>query len=395
VPSPHHQDIIGRATHIASIAIERLEAEDELRRSQASLADAQHISLTGSFSWPVDNDIQSFSEQLCRIFEFEDDIKLTFARLVERIHPDDVPIFLEKRAALRDGRDNPDYEIRLLMPDGRLKHVRVFGRTIRHADGRLECIGAVQDVTAQRHAEDALNTVRSDLAHVARVMTLGTLAASIAHEVNQPLSGIITNASTCLRMLDADPPNVTGARETARRTIRDGNRASEVIARLRGLFRRTEIVAEGVDIHEAAREVIALTHQELRRQSVTLQTDFADGIPIITGDRVQLQQVILNLLLNAVDSLKTVERDDRRIVIKTVVRDGIQLSVLDNGVGLAPEHAAKVFDAFFTTKANGMGIGLSVSQSIIQRHGGRLWAEPNDGGGVTFSFSIPLPEPPA
>jgi PAS domain S-box-containing protein len=395
VPSLHHQDIIARATHIASIAIERLEAEDELRRSQASLADAQHLSLTGSFSWLVDNDIHSFSEQLCRIFEFEDDIKLTFARLVERIHPDDVPIFFEKSAAVRGGSDSPDYEIRLLMPDGRLKHILVFGRTIRHADGRLECIGAAQDVTAQRHAEDALNKVRSDLAHVARVMTLGTLAASIAHEVNQPLSGIITNASTCLRMLDADPPNVTGARETARRTIRDGNRAAEVITRLRGLFRKTEIVAEEFDIHEAAREVIALTHQELRRQRVTLQTDFADGIPIITGDRVQLQQVILNFLLNAVDSLRAVERDDRRIVIKTVVRDGVQLSVLDNGVGLAPEHAAKVFDAFFTTKANGMGIGLSVSQSIIERHGGRLWAAPNDSGGATFSFSIPLPEPRA
>jgi PAS domain S-box-containing protein len=391
-PSLHHQDIIGRATHIASIAIERLEAEDELRRSQASLADAQHISLTGSFSWLVDNDIHSSSEQLRRIFELDDGIHVTFARMIERIHPDDVPLLLETREQLRHRRDNPEYEIRLLMPDGRIKHARVFARTIQQTDGRLECIGAVQDVTRQRQAGDALNKVRSDLAHVTRVMSLGTLAASIAHEVNQPLSGIITNANTCLRMLASDPPNVDGAVETARRTIRDGNRASEVIARLRALFRKSDLANETVDIHQAAVEVIALTHQDLRRHRVNVQTDFADATLLVTGDRVQLQQVILNLLLNAAESLKAIDDRDRQIVVRTVVRDDIQVSVRDNGVGLTPDQAAKVFDAFFTTKADGMGIGLSVSQSIIERHAGRMWAEPNEDGGATFSFSLPLRE---
>ena len=391
-PSTHHQDIIARATHIASIAIERLQAADELRRSQASLEDAQHISHTGSFSWFVKADTHAYSEQLRRIFEFEDGVEVTSARIAERVHPDDIPMLNQKRATVIEGGENPEYELRLIMPDGRVKHVRVFGRTINRTDGRMEVIGAIQDVTARRQAEDALNKVRSDLAHVTRVMSLGTLAASIAHEVNQPLSGIITNANTCLRMLAADPPNVDGALDTARRTIRDGNRASEVIARLRALFRRTEFAAEQVDLHEAAREVIALSHQELRRHRVTVQTEFGEAVPPVTGDRVQLQQVILNLLLNAVDSLKATDGRDRRIVVKTAVRDDVEVSVRDNGVGLEPDRAAKVFDAFYTTKPEGMGIGLSVSQSIIERHGGRLRTEPNEDGGATFAFSLPLRE---
>lgn len=389
VPSPQDQDIIGRATQVASIAIERLEAEEELRRSQASLEDAQHMSLTGSFSWFLADDTYIFSEQLRRIFEFEDGVDVTASRIAERVHPSDIPLMQQKRATVREGGDNPEYEIRLLMPDGRVKYVRVFGRTINRADGRLECVGAIQDVSARREAEDAVNKVRSDLAHVTRVMSLGTLTASIAHEVSQPLSGIITNANTCLRMLAADPPNIDGAVETARRTIRDGNRASEVIARLRTLFRKAEFAAETVDLHQATREVLDLTHPELRRHGIVVETELADSAPMITGDRVQLQQVILNLLLNAADSLKAVDGRDRRIIVQTTAHDDVELSVRDNGVGLDPEHAARIFHPFYTTKADGMGIGLSVSQSIIERHGGRLRAASNDDGGATFSFSLP------
>jgi signal transduction histidine kinase len=178
--------------------------------------------------------------------------------------------------------------------------------------------------------------------------------------------------------------------ETARRTIRDGKRASEVITGLRALFRKTESAGEQVDIHEAAREVIALSTQELRRHRVTVQTDFDESVPLITGDRVQLQQVILNLLLNAADSLEAVDAHDRRIVVRTVAGDGVELSVRDNGIGLDAAQAAKVFDAFYTTKDDGMGIGLSVSQSIIERHGGRLRAEANEDAGATFSFWLPV-----
>jgi signal transduction histidine kinase len=218
------------------------------------------------------------------------------------------------------------------------------------------------------------------------------LTASIAHEVNQPLSGIITNAGTCLRMLDADPPMVEGARETARRTIRDGNRASDVITRLRALFSKKEFSLESFDLNEATREVIALSLSELQRKRVVLQSELADDLPTITGDRIQLQQVILNLLRNASDAMVDVRDRPRRLLIRTEPEGGdrVRLSVRDAGVGVDAQSMNKLFDAFYTTKSDGMGIGLSVSRSIVERHHGHLWAEPNDGPGATFSFSIPL-----
>jgi signal transduction histidine kinase len=217
------------------------------------------------------------------------------------------------------------------------------------------------------------------------------LTASIAHEVSQPLSGIITNASTCLRMLAADPPNVDGARETARRTIRDGNRASEVVTRLRALFSKKETTIESVDLNEATREVVALSLCELQRNRVILRTELASDLPVVTGDRVQLQQVVLNLLRNASDAMSAVEDRPRQLLIRTERDEGgrVRLTVQDAGVGLDPQAMDRLFEAFYTTKNEGMGMGLSISRSIIERHHGRLWAAPNDGPGATFSFSIP------
>jgi signal transduction histidine kinase len=217
------------------------------------------------------------------------------------------------------------------------------------------------------------------------------MTASIAHEVNQPLSGIITNASTCLRMLAADPPNVDGARETARRTIRDGNRASDVISRLRALFSKKNATTELVDLSEAAQEVIALSMSELQRNRVILRSELDNGVPPVMGDRVQLQQVVLNLLINALDAMKDVDDRPRQLEIRTERDEGdrVRLMVQDTGVGLDPQSVERLFEAFYTTKSGGMGIGLSVSRSIIESHHGRLWAAPNDGPGATFSFSIP------
>jgi signal transduction histidine kinase len=252
-------------------------------------------------------------------------------------------------------------------------------------------IGALQDVTEAKLAEAALDRARADLAHVARVTMLNTFTASIAHELNQPLLGIITNASTCLRMLERAPPNIDGARETARRTIRDGNRASDVITRLRGLFAKKEFVLEPLDLNEAAREVIALSLSHLQRSRVVLRAELAQDLPLIVGDRVQIQQVILNLLRNAADAMHAVEGRPRTLLISTV-RDGeslVRVAVTDAGTGILPESQQRLFEPLYTTKSDGMGIGLSVSRSIIERHRGRLWAEPNDGPGATFSFSIP------
>jgi signal transduction histidine kinase len=226
---------------------------------------------------------------------------------------------------------------------------------------------------------------------MARVMSLGELTASIAHEVNQPISAIIINASTCMRMLSANPPDVDRAREIARRTISDGHRASDVITRLRALFSKTAVATDMLDLNEATREVIALSKNELIRNRIILRSELADGLAPVRGDRVQLQQVILNLLRNAADAMTGVNDRPKLLVIRTESdeADHVRLSVQDAGVGFASADAERLFEAFYTTKSGGMGIGLSVSRSIIESHDGRLWATPNDGPGSTFSFSIP------
>jgi C4-dicarboxylate-specific signal transduction histidine kinase len=261
-------------------------------------------------------------------------------------------------------------------------------------DGSLEHIGAVQDVTEQKIAEDALNGLRSELTNMARITSLGALTASIAHEVNQPLSGIVTNAGTCLRMLSSDPPNLDGARETARRTIRDGNRASDVVTRLRALFGKKEVAAEPVDLNEAAREVIALSLSDLERQRVALQLEFADQLPALVGDRIQLQQVVLNLLRNASEAMSGIEDRPRHLLIRTEhAGESVRLMVQDSGIGLSTKDVERLFESFYTTKRDGMGIGLSISRSIIEAHRGRMWAAANDGPGATFAFSIPADTP--
>ena len=279
---------------------DRKRAEDAIRRAYESFATAQRLSKTGNFTADILADHHTWSEELYQIFEVDHATERTFGALRRLVHPDDLPSY---DAALARSLDGSDFELvfRIVTRSGTVKHLHAVAQV---ADYPL-FIGGIQDVTERRVAEEALNRARTELARVMRVATAGALTASIAHEVNQPLSGIITNASTCLRMLDANPPNVDGARETARRTIRDGNRASDVIARLRELFSRKEFTLESMDLNEAAREVIALSLTELQRNRVVLQSELDEDLPSITGDRVQLQQVILNLLRNASDSMET------------------------------------------------------------------------------------------
>jgi len=370
---------------------ERKLAEEELRRSEAFLAEGQHLARMGTFSWRVESGEITWSDQLYRIFEFEPCGLVTVERIGSRVHPEDTHILIDMVEQARRAVSDFEYEHRVLMPDQSVKYLHLVAHGGRDQEGRLEYIGAVQDVTESRLSEQALSQARSDLAHVTRVTSLGVLTASIAHEVNQPLSGIVTNASTCLRMLAAEPPNIEGARETAKRTIRDGNRASELITRLRALFAKKESTNESVDLNEATREVIALSLTELQRNRIILRPEFADDLPVVAGDRVQLQQVILNLLKNASDAMSTVDDRPRHLRIRTERETGgqVRLTVQDAGVGLDPQGMDRLFEAFYTTKNDGMGIGLSVSRSIIERHQGRLWGAPNDGPGATFSFSIP------
>jgi len=390
-PSPIDQTIIQQFTHIASIAIERAQREAALKRSEAFLAEAQRLSSTGSFLWRVSTGEMTWSEETYRIFEFDPGTRVTLELINSRYHPDDLPLFYEwVSRASREAQDL-EAEPRLRMGDGSIKYVHTLAHATRNERGELEYIGAVQDVTERRRSEDALNKVRSELAHVARVTTLGALTASIAHEVNQPLSGIVTNASTSLRMLADDPPNLEGARETARRTIRDANRASEVIARLRALFGKKAPAMEGVDLNEAIREVVALAANEFQRDRVAIRSELATDLPSTQGDRVQLQQVVHNLLRNARDAMLGANGGPLSVVIKTACDDGgVRLTVTDSGVGV--ESPDRLFDAFYTTKSNGMGIGLWVSRSIIESHRGRIWAERNEGPGTTFGLWLPRVE---
>jgi PAS domain S-box-containing protein len=372
---------------------EQKQAESALRRSEAFLAEGQHVGQIGSFSWRVAKDEITWSAELYRIYELEIGMPVTLELIRSRVHPEDVSL-IEKMKMIdqeREGGHGFEWQYRLLMPDHSIKYMHAVAHATRDQDGQLEYIASVQDVTARRLAEEARDKARSELAHVARMMSLGTLTASIAHELNQPLSGIVTNASTCIRMLASDPPNVDGARETARRTIRDGNRASEVVTRLRALFVKKEATNESVDLNDATREVLALSSSELQRNRVILQQELANDLPSVTGDRVQLQQVILNLLRNASDAMSGVDDRPRQLLIRTEgdQDDHVCLTVKDAGVGFAPQAADRLFESFYTTKNDGMGIGLSVSRSIIEGHRGRLWATLNNGPGAAFSFSVP------
>ena len=378
---------------------ENEQALETLQANQELLDLAQKAARAMAFDWHIQQTINTWSPEQEALYGLAPGtFDGTYESWRKLVHPSDWPGVVESlKQAQQTGIISAEY--RVVWPDGSIHWLAANGRMFfDDKGGPFRMVGFTADVTRRknveeelRHSEEALDKARSELAHVTRVMSLGALTASIAHEVNQPLSGIITNASTCMRMLDADPPNVDGARETARRTIRDGHRAADVIARLRALFSKKDASSELVDLNQATREVIALSRRELERNRVILRTQFADNLPRVTGDRVQLQQVILNLLRNGSDAMSAVDDRPRELVFKTEVEEGdrVRLSVCDSGKGFDPQTKDRLFHEFYTTKDGGMGIGLSVSRSIIENHQGRLWATPNDGHGVTFTFSIP------
>jgi PAS domain S-box-containing protein len=364
--------------------------EEELRRSEAYLVEAQRLSRTGSFTWDVTAEDSIWSDEMFRIFDVPANTEGGMNIVRRAVHPDDVSVLDALRDRLGEAADF-DVELRVVTASG-LKYVHVVAHRVDDTPDRPVFVGALQDITDRKVAEEGLDRARRELAHVSRVTALGALTASIAHEVNQPLAGIVTNAGASLRMLAADPPNIEGAQATAQRTIRDANRAADVIKRLRALFARQAPGAEPVDLNDAAREVLALSSGELQPARVVLQTDLADDLPTIPGDRVQLQQVILNLVLNAAQAMRTIDGRPRELRLSTAT-DGegqVRLSVRDQGVGADVEHLEQLFNAFYTTKPDGMGVGLSVSRSIVEAHGGRLWASANEGPGLTVSFSLPI-----
>ena len=390
-PGAQAQDYIEQFTHLASIAIQRIQGDAARKRTEVILTEVQRLSLTGGLLWYVSDDRLVWSEEIYRIFDFDTRLTPTLELIKTRLHPDDIAGFSEMYFRQLEQFTDFEHDHRLLMSDGSIKHLHVVAHANLDETGQRRYTAAVQDVTERRRSEDALAGLRSELARVARVTSFGALTASIAHEVNQPLSGIITNADTCLRLLAGDQPDVVGAIETARRTIRDGKRAADVISRLRALFSKQDVTAGPVDVNEAVKAVIALARSDFAAKRVTLRTDLDESLPDALGDRVQLQQVILNLLLNAADALGDVQDRPREVLVATSQAEPgwVQVSVRDTGAGLAPDVAERIFEAFYTTKSGGMGIGLSVSRSIIESHQGSIWVEPNEGPGATFAFRVP------
>jgi PAS domain S-box-containing protein len=365
-------------------------AEQALKRSEAYSAEAQRLSLTGSFGRRKGtNEILFWSEEMYRIFGYEPGTRLTTDVTVERVHPDDI---LQYRDGLdRMARGEPDVRVqyRLLMPDRSVKHVRVLAHATVDEVGRAEYVGAVMDVTAAKRAEEALHEAHAALAHVTRVATLGELMASIAHEVNQPLAAIVTNGEACLRWLGREEPDLDEARSAVTRMICDGRRAGEVVRRLRALSKKDAPQTVPLNLNDIVEETIPLLQRELSMHRVSLRLDLDPQLPPVLGDRIQLQQVLINLMINGMHAISATDGPRDLVVRSERVADGIVVSVQDSGIGLDKDVADRIFHPFFSTKTTGLGMGLSISRSIIESQGGRIWARNNDGRGASFLFFLP------
>ena len=376
---------------VSLIALRRLSAE-KLQRSEAYLSEAQRLSHTGSFGRSLSSGEIHWSEETYRIFELDRSVKPALELLFERIHPDDRHHVQQTIDRATNERRAFDIECRFLKPDGSVKYLHVVAQAFEYASGELEYVGAITDITGRKQAEEALRQAQTDLAHANRVTTMGELAASLAHEVNQPIAAAVTNAFASLRWLERDQPNLEEARAAATRAVRAGKLAGEIISRTRAQFEKGALKRELVDVNEIIREMIALVRGEAARHNISVQTELAADLPRIIGDRVQLQQVTMNLIVNSIDAMKDVD-GTREMTIKSqwAENEQIQVSVSDTGVGIPPQQAEQIFNAFFTTKPHGTGMGLRISQSIIESHGGRLWAADNSPRGATFQFILPAP----
>jgi len=393
-PSPSETRALEMATHLAGIAIERKQIHEQLRRSEAYLTEAQRLSQTGSWAFNARKAVY-WSEENFRIWGFDPQQGLPDREtILERIHPEDRERMLEY--VRRTLREKTDYAVqfRIVLPDGKVKHIQGLGHPVFSASGELvEVVGTQLDVTERKRADEErerLRQARAELAHINRVTTMGELTASLAHEIKQPIAAAVTDARTCMRWLTRDAPDLVEARAAASRIATDVMRASEIISRIGLLFKKGASQQELVDINELIREMMVLLRSEASLYSISIRGELANDLPEVKADRVQLQQVLMNLMLNGIEAMKDMgagaeltiksqQPDDRRLLV----------AVSDTGVGLKPEQAAQIFDAFFTTKPQGTGMGLPISRSIIESHGGRLWVMSNSGRGVTLHFTLP------
>jgi predicted ATPase/signal transduction histidine kinase/GAF domain-containing protein len=372
----------------AAISLENATLYTDLQRSEAFLAQGQKLSHTGTFGWSGASGEFYWSEENYNIFEYDQGVQASLELAYQRMHPDDRDSV--RRAFDEAVREKKDYdnEHRMLMPDGRIKHVHTTGRTVN--TGNLDFVGAVRDITERKRAEEALHQALTDLARINRVTTMGELTASLAHEINQPIAGAVASANACLRWLDRAKPNLDEVRAAVTRIVSDGRRAAQIISRIHAQFEKGALNREVFAVSDIIQETVGLLRGEVVRYNISVRTELAADLPQIVGDCVQVQQVVMNLIVNSIEAMKDVD-GVREMVIKSQRAEKAQIlvSVSDTGMGVPLQLAEQIFDPFFTTKPHGTGMGLRVSRSIVESHGGRLWVAGIAGQGATFQFTLP------
>jgi predicted ATPase/signal transduction histidine kinase/GAF domain-containing protein len=391
-PSQAAVETLATLSDTIAQGIERKQAEEAIRRSEAFLAEAQALSQTGSWGWNTATGELFWSRETYRIFGFTPDIVPTLPMIVDVVHPDDRARFLSETEMASRDRTDFEHEYRLQLRDGAVKHVYAVGRFAVRGFPDLDFIGAIMNVTDRKHAAAAPLKAQSELAEVARLTTMGELAASIAHEINQPLASVVTNAQVCTRLLRAQPPFWSEVESAVSDIAEAGRRASDVIARIRLLLSKGAAEPSPLSVNEVIRDVIGLTRETTIAKRITLVTRLAPDPPPVVADRVQLQQVLVNLLTNAADAMAEINDRPRTVTISSSCDGGqqVEVAVADCGTGIDPQIRARIFEPFFTTKGDGMGMGLAICRGIVEACGGRLWATPNPDRGTTFRFAMPV-----
>jgi PAS domain S-box-containing protein len=386
----------------AAISLDNARLYSDLRRSEAYLAQGERIGRTGSWGWNVASGEAYWSQEHFRIFGFNpEEATPSYSMFLQRIHPEDR--HRAEQTIERAVRERSDFvqEYRLVLPDGSLKYVHTVGHPVINEAGVFEFIGTAIDVTERvraeeelRRSEASLREAQTELAHVSRITTMGELAASIAHEVNQPLGAIANNANACLRLLATGSENLQEVQGALLDIVKGADRVNSIVVRVRALAKKASPEMAQLHLEEVVTDVLTLIHQELSRRHVAGHTELSKDLPPVLGDRVQLQQVLLNLIMNGVEAMDKLADGERKISIRARRHEynnksAVLVSVHDTGVGLKATELDRVFEAFYTTKAQGMGMGLAISRSIVEAHGGRLWVAPGGGPGTTFEFILP------
>ena len=362
-----------------------------LQRSEAYSDEAQRLSHTGSFGWRASDSTLIWSKETYRIFGYDESVTPTLELIIGRSHPDDRDLVRQQAERVLHGGTGFDFEHRLLMPDGAVRQVHVRARRLKYGSGEEEIVGALMDVTTAREAQQALHDAHAQLAHATRLTTLGEMSASIAHEINQPLAAIVTSGAAGLRWLGRGEEGTDEVRRAVTQMVADADRAARVIGRIRSLARKAEPEMARIDANHVIEEAVTFVHRELFIHRIALRLDLAPDLPPVRGDRIQLQQVLINLVVNGVHAMAALVDRPRVMAIRSEPHAAQQVlvAVQDAGVGIEPDNMKRLFSPFYTTKVDGMGIGLSMCRSIVEAHGGRIWASPNAGPGMTFQFTLP------